>query len=141
MGVAAAESNVKMDARKLPMLDDEFHRAKLNGVVSAADGGIVHPVQQIQKKFAHDRALEGERVQELQRVYGRDFAMRLRVEAAVAKERGRTRLPPLSRSHVLEETLLGLDETIEFSDYLGVPELSEEVNTDVRSMMESYLNM
>ena len=33
------------------MLDDEFHRAKLNGVVSAADGGIVHPVQQIQKKF------------------------------------------------------------------------------------------
>jgi len=45
------------------------------------------------------------------------------------------RLPGLQSSHLGLDTILGRDETIDFEDFLGVPEMSEQ-EVDTRAVLE-----
>jgi proteasome maturation protein len=77
-----------------------------------------HPVEYMQAG-----RIKGEfefKLDTVQRIYGSGFAMRLKTEAAMLSQV--QRLPGLPSSNVGLETLLGLDETIDFEDVLGLPE-------------------
>eukprot|EP01094_Clydonella_sp_ATCC50884_P021805 TRINITY_DN4885_c0_g1_i1.p1 TRINITY_DN4885_c0_g1~~TRINITY_DN4885_c0_g1_i1.p1 ORF type:complete len:145 (-),score=49.70 TRINITY_DN4885_c0_g1_i1:371-772(-) len=131
---------------ELPMMKDGFHHNMVLSGVPKADRTSphsVHPVQQIQREFHHSEwNLSGKRFDEMHRMYGRDFAMRMRLELAVTQRNSaNTRLGPLPRSRVMEETLVGKDTSVEFEDYFGHEDFTDEPPADPRAMMEAQMNM
>jgi len=91
----------------------------------------VHPVQIIQD--THFRRENESRKMMLNRVFGVYFPMRLQIEETILSQF--QRFPGLKSSFVGLETLLGMDEEIEFEDYLSNPEYDTKM-IDVFAEME-----
>ena len=67
-------------------------------------------------------------------IYGSGFAMRMRAEKRCLENVGR--MPGLPSSHVALECALGVDEEIEFEDFLNTPADSPAAPFKVREAME-----
>ncbi|KAF9187716.1 hypothetical protein BGZ51_004426 [Haplosporangium sp. Z 767] len=72
-------------------------------------------------------------------MYGMHAPIKMAMERAlVTKARGPSMLP--TRSNLGLDILMGKDETIEFEDFLNVPEMSTDM-VDVHTVMEHQLGM
>merc|ERR1711879_293509 len=125
---------------ELPMFKDGFHHEMVHGNQRLEVEEVFHPVQRIQNVHrVEEWDISGRRLESMERTFGRDFAMSMKLEVAVTRENGKTRLAPLGRSRVMEETLLGKDETIDFEDFLGTEDY--EGPADLRKAMEAHVDL
>ena len=110
--------------------------SELSAVRSAATRAYgtahAHPVEAIQKDWLRTQ-LETKHFL-MSSVYGAHLPMAIRMEMeTLAKVQ---RLPGLPSSRVGLECLMGRDETIEFEDFLGLPQDSEHEPIDQRLLLE-----
>eukprot|EP00123_Amoebidium_parasiticum_P019299 comp24482_c0_seq1/m.46731 comp24482_c0_seq1/g.46731 ORF comp24482_c0_seq1/g.46731 comp24482_c0_seq1/m.46731 type:complete len:141 (-) comp24482_c0_seq1:53-475(-) len=124
MGVEAGAFGVRDTLRMGP-----------GGNVKAALGAC-HPVEVIQKTHmaAHDEI----RLAMLGTVAGQHAAMRVRMERSLVAMP--MRMPGVQHHNVGLETLLGLDETIDYTDFFNDPR-DAEVMGDFHVMMEHKLGL
>ena len=66
--------------------------------------------------------------------YGSHLPMQIRMELDILSQA--KRLPGIRSSNVGAETILGRDETIDFEDFLGLPQDSEQEPVDQRFQLE-----
>ncbi len=87
----------------------------------------LHPVERMQNAEGGRAMREFNRkLDSVRRIYGSGLAMRLQTEVREASSM-RMRLPGMPQaSNVGLETLLGRDETIDFEDFLGLPDDSPD---------------
>jgi len=97
---------------------------------------VVHPVQLIQKHSAFQADQSHKAT--LAKIYGRSMPMKLIMEERVLAQYHR--LPGLPSSHVGLETLLGLDEEIEFGDYLNLKENDPMLKCEPHVVFEQKFN-
>ncbi len=93
----------------------------------------LHPVERMQNTEGGRvmREFNG-KLDAVRRMYGSGLAMRLQTEVMEARSM-RTRLPGMPQaSNAGLETLLGRDETIDFEDFLGLPDDSPDF--DIKHM-------
>eukprot|EP01071_Lankesteria_metandrocarpae_P001899 Lankesteria_metandrocarpae@DN1957_c0_g1_i1.p1 len=98
-----------------------------------------HPVQQaVDKKFAERQ--EANRLAVAGRLYGTHMPMRLLLERnAVAMTR---RLPGIQSSHLSLDVALGLEDDIDFSNYLNIPTPEDPLkNKSVHEAIERLYNL
>ena len=110
--------------------------SELSAVRSAATRAYgtahAHPVEAIQKDWLRTQ-LETKHFL-MSSVYGAHLPMAIRMEMeTLAKVQ---RLPGLPSSRVGLECLMGRDETLDFEDYLGLPQDSEVEPPDMRHQLE-----
>jgi len=92
---------------------------------------IAHPVETIQQNWLRD-SLETKHYIMAQ-TYGSHLPMQIRMELDILSQA--KRLPGMRSSNIGAETILGRDETIDFEDYLGTPDMSE-TTVDMRAILE-----
>merc|ERR1712060_370406 len=90
-----------------------------------------HSVETIQRNWLQNQLQTKHHI--MGNVYGAHLPMRIKMEMNVLSQV--RRLPGLRSSHVGLDTILGRDETIDFEDYLGQPEMSEH-ELDFRHALE-----
>ncbi|EOD27727.1 hypothetical protein EMIHUDRAFT_463181 [Emiliania huxleyi CCMP1516] len=90
-----------------------------------------HPAEALQKNWLQGQ-LETQHFI-MGSIYGTAMPMQRRMEMGILSQVGR--LPGLPSSHLGLNTVLGRDETIDWEDYLGLPENSE-VAVDMRAQLE-----
>ena len=66
--------------------------------------------------------------------YGAHLPMSIRMELDTVCQS--KRLPGMPTSNLAAETILGRDETIDFEDYLGMPQDSPDAAVDMRALLE-----
>merc|ERR1719329_1828082 len=93
--------------------------------------GASHPVEAIQQNWLRDQLETKHFV--MAQTYGAHLPMQIRMELDILSQA--KRLPGMRSSNVGAETILGRDETIDFEDYLGTPDMSEET-LDMRAILE-----
>merc|ERR1719285_232546 len=91
-----------------------------------------HPVEKIQQNWLRTQLETKHYLQA--NVYGSHFPIALRTEIETLARF--QRLPGLPSSRVGLECLMGRDETIDFEDYLGLPQDSEHEPIDQRLLLE-----
>ena len=123
-------------APAMPREREAASQSELAAVRSASDvaysSAHAHPVEAIQQNWLRTQ-LETKHFL-LASVYGAALPMALRTEIeTLAKVQ---RLPGLPSSRVGLECLLGRDETLDFEDFLGLPQDSEHEPVDQRFLLE-----
>merc|ERR1712130_824778 len=117
------------------MLHEPRNILRLGPGTLKSDNQARHPVEEIQKTFLKNERQS--RKQMLARIYGNHLPKELTIEENIL---GRVRrLPGLRSSFVGLETLLDLDTTIEYHDFIGgraVPSYCDNVNADIHYEME-----
>eukprot|EP00128_Syssomonas_multiformis_P006394 Colp12_sorted_trinity150504_noHs@23023 len=99
------------------------------------DLSSAHPVKYIQENSLKTK--EQQRFNMLSRTHGQHFPMKLQMERNLVTQA--RRLPGLHTSNVALETLLGLDECIEYEDFLNDPREQERMPADVHTLMEKRM--
>eukprot|EP00472_Partenskyella_glossopodia_P014762 CAMPEP_0197515242 /NCGR_PEP_ID=MMETSP1318-20131121/432_1 /TAXON_ID=552666 /ORGANISM="Partenskyella glossopodia, Strain RCC365" /LENGTH=83 /DNA_ID=CAMNT_0043063555 /DNA_START=213 /DNA_END=464 /DNA_ORIENTATION=- len=74
----------------------------------------------------------------LAKIHGVHVPMRMKMDQTILAQQQRFPVPGLKSSFVGLETMLGMDEQIEFEDYLNNPEFSEK-QVDIHTEMEKSL--
>ena len=101
-------------------------------------GVAQHPVRAIQKKS--DSSLWSSKLDQVRRVYGSSLAMRLATEKQIFDRSHR--LGDLESSKIMRDTMIGMDDKIQFEDVLNIP--SERVDIpklSIHSQMEIKLGL
>lgn len=108
-----------MEGVKIPILVEPRDFLKNGPTTLKAEAAPAHPVELIQKKYP----LASRHSQKLlaANTFGSHVAMRMNMEEAILSQF--RRLPALQSSFTGLETLLGMEDEIDFSDYLGTPDL------------------
>ena len=83
-----------------------------------------HPIEEVQRKMPQTEFQA--KVAHRARVFGPAAALHLHMDRAIMSRK--QRLPGLPSRLVALETVLGKDETIQFEDYLGNPDISIDMN-------------
>jgi len=107
---------------------DQRMAQRAHAAYAAADS---HPVEAIQKNWLRNQLQTKHHI--MGNVYGTHLPMRIKMEMNILSQV--QRLPGLRSSHVGMDTILGRDETIDFEDFLGVPEMNEQ-ELDMRHALE-----
>lgn len=97
----------------MPILQGPVDKMRNESVSYALDYSAQHPVQSMQSAAPREW---NSKLDSLRRTYGSHMAMRLATEREFFSRN--RRLPGLESSKIALQTLVGTDETIEFSDYL-----------------------
>lgn len=92
---------------------------------------VAHPVEEIQGNWLRDQ-LETKHYT-MGNIYGSYLPMQLRMEVEIVSQAQRH--PGIPSSNVGMETLLGRDETLDFEDFMGLPQDSE-YGVDTRGLLE-----
>mmetsp|Transcript_34715 Transcript_34715/g.64264 ORF Transcript_34715/g.64264 Transcript_34715/m.64264 type:complete len:84 (+) Transcript_34715:254-505(+) len=74
----------------------------------------------------------------LAKIHGVHVPMRMKMDQTILSQHKRLHVPGMKPSFVGLETMLGMDETIEFEDYLNDPEFSEK-QVDIHTEMEKSM--
>jgi len=90
-----------------------------------------HPVEAIQENWLRNELETKHFI--MAQTYGSHLPMQIRMELDILSQA--KRLPGIRSSNVGAETILGRDETIDFEDYLGTPDMSE-TGIDMRAVLE-----
>jgi len=90
-----------------------------------------HPVETIQNNWLRDQLETKHFI--MAQTYGSHLPMQIRMELDILSQA--KRLPGIRSSNIGAETILGRDETIDFEDYLGTPDMSE-TGIDMRAALE-----
>jgi len=108
-----------------------------------------HPIEELQQRQASQRVsfLGTDEEEEVRRLYGSGFAMKLATERRMANEMGTVGsiaggIP--STTNLMHDILTGNDQQIGFNDTLGLPEyrpVMNKVHDDPHLMMERKLGM
>ena len=98
---------------------------------------VAHPVEAIQQNWLRDQLETKHMI--MAHTYGMHLPMRIRMELDILSQA--KRLPGIRSSNVGAETILGRDETIDFEDYLGTPDMSEVAPPDARSLLEKQFGI
>jgi len=106
-------------------------QAERRSAQNAFSSAATHPVEAIQKDWLRNQLENKHYV--MGNVYGSHLPMRIKMEMSIVSQVQRP--PGLPSHHVALDTILNRDETIEFEDYLGVPELNEQ-EVDARALLE-----
>ncbi|KAG7361713.1 proteasome maturation factor UMP1 [Nitzschia inconspicua] len=119
-----------------------------NGSNLAATAIQRHPVEVLQKRQASTRIsfLGTEEEEEVRRLYGTGFAMKLATERRMANEFGMNSIGGgiPSSTNLMSDIVSGRDQTIGFEDTLGLPEyrpMFNKVQEDPHMAMERNLGM
>jgi proteasome maturation protein len=103
-----------MDSFSLPHYDGPVDHMR-NGLRSLeSEMSAPHPIAALQRSNMSDRSAKLDTVR---RLYGSHMAMRLETERQIFSKNHR--LPGLESSKIARQTLMGSDETMEFSDFLN----------------------
>ena len=92
---------------------------------------VAHPVEHIQQNWLRDQLETKHYI--MAQTYGAHLPMQIRMELDILSQS--KRLPGIRSSNIAAETILGRDETIDFEDYLGTPDMSETA-VDFRAVLE-----
>merc|ERR550537_487008 len=134
------------EAHTLPMVGERVDdRIKSQGIQQAkppAGVGARHPVERIQ--LTHLRRGEEQHMMLAGRVHGAHAPLRMKMERELLSQF--QRLPGLPSSMVGLETVLDMDDTIEFEDIMNLEEnaamsRSTGPNRSLHDVMEHRLNM
>lgn len=119
----------------LPLLTQP-HDALRDGLRTLkAEASAVHPIEVVQAKGPHARAMDREQV--LRNVYGSALPAQLAIERQIL---GRSaRLPGFESSMLGLESMTGELDRFGFESYLGMPAASEAQPVDMHSAMEAQL--
>jgi proteasome maturation protein len=122
-----------MEGKQLPIAHLPGDVLRYGLEARATQAGPKHPVEVIQFNRV-EREFEG-KLDTVRRIYGSGLAMRLKTEAAELSRP--LRLPGLPSTLPGLETIMGKDETVDFEDFLGLPQESpEEPRFSVHEAME-----
>lgn len=109
-----------------------------NGLASLkADAAMKHPVQCIQD--TGKQHINATQFQMLRDLYGIAAPAKLQIETQILDRF--QRLPGIPSSKLGLEALTGDLDEFRFESYLGLPEVSDDVPTDVHSVMEQRLGL
>jgi len=119
----------------------------VNGNNLASSAMRRHPIEELQQRQAAQRVsfLGTTEEEEVRRLYGCGFAMKLATERRMANEMGGSiggGIP--SSTNLMSDILSGRDQTIGFEDTLGLPEYRPDFNKaqeDLHLAMERKLGM
>ena len=112
---------------------DTMNGAAQKAAASRAYGAAqAHPIEAIQKDWLRTQ-LETKHFL-MSSIYGSHLPMAVRMEMETLSKV--QRLPGLPSSRVGLECLMGRDETIDFEDFLGLPQDSEQEPVDQRFQLE-----
>ena len=118
-------------------MDTQNGAAQKAAAARAYGAAHAHPVEAIQQDWLRTQ-LETKHFL-MSSVYGAHLPMAMRMEMeTLAKVQ---RLPGLPSSRVGLECLMGRDETIDFEDFLGLPQDSEQEPVDQRFLLEQRHNL
>jgi len=121
---------------QLPIMRENTNPMRKGLGDTAAFKAPIHPAQEREITF-HTTQAEFKKLA-LDNLYGTHMAARLQIEQGFLSEF--QRLPSLQTSFVGLETMMGIDEDLGFSDYLGDPSVSE-YNVDIHHIMETKLGL
>jgi len=116
---------------QIPLLLEPYDTLRLGPATIKGQTRLHHPVQQIEKHFF--AAEHRSKKHMLAAVYGQHFPKQLMMEEAILSQ---IRRPGLSSSLIGLETSMGLDEEIDFKDFLGKPEYSTKISLDQHADLE-----
>ncbi|ETW06528.1 hypothetical protein H310_02758 [Aphanomyces invadans] len=111
-----------MDASSLPLLRAGPDLMRVGFQRASEDTRPVHEVQRLET-HRRLRGFEG-KMRSVEQIYGKAAAMRLRTEKILLEQH--TRLPGLPSSRCGLDTVLGNDDTLDFTDILNDPQDSPE---------------
>jgi len=123
-----------MNKDGVPILLESRDVFRLGPGTLRTDNEIRHPVEHLQKQIL--KAQRRSRKQMLAKVYGNYLPLQLTMEENILGQF--RRLPGLKSNLLGLETLLDLDTSIEFHDYLDDPEFNER-SVDLHEEMERRL--
>ncbi|TDH70577.1 uncharacterized protein CCR75_000496 [Bremia lactucae] len=132
----AIRSSLKSSA-SLPLIRAPPDALRFGFYNASEDVRSVHEVQRLQT--SHRQYKWELKMSTVEQVYGKAAAMRLRTEKTVLEHY--MRLPGLPSAHVGLDTLTGVDEQIEFADFLNDPNDHPENKFCVHEAMEVKLSI
>eukprot|EP01087_Luapelamoeba_hula_P016955 TRINITY_DN527_c0_g1_i1.p1 TRINITY_DN527_c0_g1~~TRINITY_DN527_c0_g1_i1.p1 ORF type:complete len:138 (-),score=30.30 TRINITY_DN527_c0_g1_i1:144-524(-) len=126
-----------MDARRTtPLLRENVDLLRNGPNNSTAFQTPLHPVQVREQNFHKNNAEF--RTLAMNNLFGTHMQMRFQMENAILGEFAR--LPGLQTDYTGLETMLDLDENLDFYDFLGDPSCPEH-SVDIHQVMEHKLNL
>eukprot|EP00470_Lotharella_oceanica_P004494 CAMPEP_0170170372 /NCGR_PEP_ID=MMETSP0040_2-20121228/3369_1 /TAXON_ID=641309 /ORGANISM="Lotharella oceanica, Strain CCMP622" /LENGTH=131 /DNA_ID=CAMNT_0010409741 /DNA_START=38 /DNA_END=433 /DNA_ORIENTATION=- len=122
------------DRKSIPILREPLDTLRTKK--TSVDNSASHPVQLIQEE--HNVNIAEGKMRMLAKIHGVHVPMRMKMDQTILSQHKRLHVPGMKPSFVGLETMLGMDETIEFEDYLNDPEFSEK-QVDIHTEMEKSM--
>jgi Proteasome maturation factor UMP1 len=113
-----------------------------NGNNLAARAKARHPVDDLQRSMQNSNNFSSSKLEYVRHVYGSGLAMRLATEHKIAMQQELETPPALMTSNLYRETVTGNNITIDFTDFLGLPQNQPNLaKEDPHAILERRLGM